>query len=60
MSKDARLQLRVDAKLKEQAEKLAKRRRTTLSAMVTQYIQRELEVDRLERAVGGRGEAEQI
>jgi hypothetical protein len=58
--KSARLQLRCDARLKEQAERLARRRHTTLSAMVTRYIQHELEADHLERHVGGKGEAEQI
>lgn len=57
--KDARLQLRCDAKLKEQAERLARKRRTTLSALVTQYLQHLLEADQIERRIG-KGEPDQI
>lgn len=59
--KDARLQLRLDAKLKKQAEQVAKRRRTTLSAMATQYLQQVVDADRVERLANTTdGEAPQI
>lgn len=56
MKKDARLQLRVDAKLKKQAETAAKRRGSNLSAMVTEYLRTVVAQDRIEReVVDGRG-----
>ncbi len=54
--KDARLQLRVPARLKKQAEAAAKRRGSNLSAMVTEYLERLVSQERLAREVSsGRG-----
>ncbi len=55
--KTERLQIRIDARLKKQAEKVAQRQQTSLSAMVTQYLRHAVEQDRLERAAE---EVEQI
>lgn len=48
--RSARLQLRIDARLKKQAEQVAKRQRTTLSALVMQHLAYIVENDRLVRA----------
>ena len=59
--KTARIQMRLDAKLKKQAEQVARRRDMTLSALIVRYLQRAVSDDRLERlAAPTRGEPEQI
>lgn len=59
--KSARVQLRLDAKLKKQAEQVAKRRHITLSGLIVQYLQRAVADDRLERlAASTPGEPDQI
>jgi antitoxin component of RelBE/YafQ-DinJ toxin-antitoxin module len=49
--KAGRLQLRLDPKLKEQADKAVRRRHTTLTAAITQFLQQLVETDRVERRV---------
>jgi len=58
--KEERLQVRIDPKLKEQAARLARRRHTTVSALVTHLLQQVVEADRLERQTGSGGDVEQI
>lgn len=58
--KDARLQLRLPAKLKKQAGRVASSRGTTLSAMVTQYLQNVVEADKVEKMTGRDSDVEQI
>jgi hypothetical protein len=50
--KDDRLQLRLDPKLKAQANKAVRRRHTTLTAVITQFLQGLVEADTKERRVG--------
>lgn len=50
--KDARIQLRVDAKLKKQAEAAAKRKGSNLSALVTEYLRHLVDQDHVERSFG--------
>jgi antitoxin component of RelBE/YafQ-DinJ toxin-antitoxin module len=58
--KEERLQLRIAPKLKEQAQRLAKRRHTTLSALMTLLLQRAVEADEAARRVGPGQEVEQV
>jgi antitoxin component of RelBE/YafQ-DinJ toxin-antitoxin module len=55
-----RLQLRIDARLKEQATRVVKRRHTTLTAVITQFLQQLVESDAMERRVGVRDHEEQV
>jgi antitoxin component of RelBE/YafQ-DinJ toxin-antitoxin module len=47
--KEKRIQVRADSKLKEEAQKVAARRKTTVSALVVQYLQGLVDADRIER-----------
>lgn len=58
--KDDRLQLRCPRKLKKEAERVAKRRNTTLSALVMQYLQNLVDADKIEKMTGSEHDAEQI
>ncbi len=58
--REGRLQLRLDARLKEQATRVVKRRRTSLSAVITQFLQQLVESDAMERHVGTRDHEEQV
>jgi antitoxin component of RelBE/YafQ-DinJ toxin-antitoxin module len=59
--RDSRLQIRIDPKLKERAERLAKRRHTTLSAFIVTLLTSVLESDETQRRLSRGGEeAEQI
>lgn len=58
--KDDRLQLRVPAKLKKAAGQVARRRGTTVSALVTQYLQNLVEADKIQKLTGEQHDAEQI
>jgi len=50
--KDTRFQLRIDPVLKERVTLIARQRHTTVAALVTQFLQRLVESDRLERCAG--------
>jgi hypothetical protein len=55
--KDDRLQLRVAPLLKKQATEVAQRRQTTLSALVTHFLQRLVDADLVEqRAAAAHGD----
>jgi hypothetical protein len=56
--KDERLQLRVGSKLKRDAERLARRRNTTLTALITAYLQELVDTESLQRS--GRELVEQV
>lgn len=59
--KENRLQLRIDPRLKERAIQVARRRHTTVSALITQFLQQLVEADHIERrAVSSTGEVEQV
>jgi len=58
--KDDRLQLRCPKKLKKEAERVAKRKGTTLSSLVTQYLQNLVAADKIEKMTGTEHDAEQI
>ena len=58
--KEDRLQLRVDPALKKQVLLVARRRHTTLSALMTVLLQRLVETDLLEQQAGNGAEAEQV
>lgn len=58
--KEERLQLRIDPKLKVKATRAARRRHTTLSALVTTLLQHAVEQDELESKVGRGPEVEQV
>lgn len=59
--KGDRLQLRIDPKLKEQATRVLKRRHTTLTAAITQYLQQIVEAAEMERRAGvHRPDVEQV
>lgn len=57
--KEERLQLRIDAKLKSQAETLAKRQSITLSALIMQLLAQAVDADQLERT-RNREEVDQV
>jgi len=57
---EGRLQLRIDAELKKKALSAAKRRHTTLSAIVAQYLQCMVDIDELERQIGLGTDVEQV
>jgi antitoxin component of RelBE/YafQ-DinJ toxin-antitoxin module len=56
--KDERLQMRINSKLKEQAEKVAKRRNMSLTALIVHLLTHAVEADQLARQV--QQEADQI
>lgn len=56
--KDERLQMRIGSRLKEQAERLAKRRHMSLTAFIIKLLTEAVEADQHERQ--SRQEAEQI
>jgi antitoxin component of RelBE/YafQ-DinJ toxin-antitoxin module len=56
--KDERLQMRINSKLKEQAERVAKRRNMSLTALIVQLLTHAVEADELVKRDGQ--EAEQI
>jgi predicted HicB family RNase H-like nuclease len=56
--RDERLQMRISSKLKEQAERLAKRRHMSLTALIVHLLTKEVADDEQERR--SRQEAEQI
>ena len=58
--KEERIQLRIDAELKKQALRMAKRRGTTVSALVTGWLRGVVEADRVQQKVGAGAEAEQV
>lgn len=58
--KEARLQVRVASELKAEAEKVARRRHTTVSALVTACLQQVVEADRVERQRRPDGEVDQV
>lgn len=60
--KEARIQLRIDRRLKEQAERIAKRQHTTLSAVVTRFLKQLVDADVLSQRAGaqGAGDVEQV
>lgn len=58
--KDSRLQLRCPQKLKKDATRAAKRRGTTLSAIVVQHLQNLVDADKIEKMTGTEPDAEQI
>ena len=53
--KDDRLQLRIAPELKEEAQRIAKAQGTTLSALVTQYLLRVIEIERSKHLAGDDG-----
>jgi predicted HicB family RNase H-like nuclease len=56
--KDERLQMRISSKLKEQAERVAKRKHVSLTGLIMQLLTQAVEADRLERLA--HQQAEQI
>jgi antitoxin component of RelBE/YafQ-DinJ toxin-antitoxin module len=56
--RDERLQMRISSKLKEQAERIAKRRHMSLTALIVHLLTKEVADDTLERRA--QQEAEQI
>lgn len=56
--RDERLQMRISSKLKEQAERLAKRKHMSLTALIVQLLTQAVTDDELDRR--SRQEAEQI
>jgi antitoxin component of RelBE/YafQ-DinJ toxin-antitoxin module len=60
VSKDGRLQLRIDEQLKKDAADVAERKHTNLTEMVTAYLQKVVETDRIERSMTTDGEVPQV
>jgi antitoxin component of RelBE/YafQ-DinJ toxin-antitoxin module len=58
--KEARLQLRIDPALKKQALQVARRKRYTLSSLVTLLLQQVVETDKVERSRSPSGEVDQV
>lgn len=58
--REERLQLRLDARLKERATKAVRRKHTTLTAVITQFLQQLVEADEMEKRVGTRDHEEQV
>jgi hypothetical protein len=58
--KESRLQVRVASGLKTEVEKVARRRHTTVSAMVITFLQQAVEADKVERQRRPDGEVEQV
>lgn len=58
--KSDRFQIRLDAKLKEQATRVLRRRHTTVTDFVTQALRQLVESDALERRAGRGEEVEQV
>jgi antitoxin component of RelBE/YafQ-DinJ toxin-antitoxin module len=59
--KENRLQLRIDPRLKERASRVARRRHTTVSALITQFLQQLVETDLIEqRVASSTGDVEQV
>lgn len=57
--KESRLQLRLAEELKKKATGVARRRHTTLSALVTIFLQQMVEADLVQRRTGN-GEVDQV
>ena len=58
--KDERIQVRIDAELKKKVLQLMRRRHITLSAYITEALQRMVESDKLQRMVKPTRDVEQI
>jgi antitoxin component of RelBE/YafQ-DinJ toxin-antitoxin module len=56
--KDSRVQMRIDARLKKSAERVAARRQLSLTGLIVQLLTQAVEADQLERH--GSQQAEQI
>jgi len=58
--KEERIQVRIDAELKRKVLQLVQRRHTTLSAYITEALQRMVESDKLQRMVKPTSDVGQI
>lgn len=60
MPKDHRLNIRLDARLAKQVKALARRRNTTVSALIEGFLRQLTVVEKIDAAVQAENDAEQV